>query len=286
MITAGSPSWWWPRLQLQQWMQSGAASPYRRTVALSTWWLPCVFVPLVASLTGRDAANLTLDFILSLDVPLALALATATALDARHVESHVSDDEWLWPRAFQPARMRWLSRLHWLRMARWPVGLVLATLLLQVRAATDTQAVAELLLMALLGFACGSCFAWVLHTPQRTINRKATRPRATRGFAALSWVALHESRDRFNLRRANVLAVPVLLAAPAGVLAGDVAKALALWLPLLFAVTACQEAVRCHQWLTTWLRTARTQWMLAWWVWRYVLLGLITLSALLWIGLR
>jgi hypothetical protein len=286
MITAGEPSWWWVRMQFQQWMQSGAAAPARRTVAMLAWWLPWVAIPLLMSLSGHAAADFTFDFLLSLDVPLALALSAATVLDAMNIESHAAADDWLWPHAFRPVRLRWLSRLRWLRLARWPAGLAIAALLLQFSAAVEPQALIELLLMALLGLACGACFAWVLRKPDPSVNRNDVRPRHTRGLAALSWVALHESRDRFNLRRASVFAVPVLLAAPVGALAGDVAKALALWLPLLFAATVCQQAVRCHQWMATWLRTARTQWLLAWWVWRHVMLGIAAIAALLWMATR
>ncbi len=82
-----------------------------------------------------------------------------------------------------------------------------------------------------------------------------------------------------------LLAVPALLAAPLGAPAGLVAKMLALWLPLLFVLIICREAVQVHGVLRSWLGVTRqSKLWLTYWVWRLVALGIaaIAMIGILW----
>jgi hypothetical protein len=269
--------WWW-RLQLLGWTRATKDRPARRGAALLLWWLPCVVVPAITSLDGA-ASSKALGLLLSVDVPLTLLAAVGVLLDALRTASRRGAEDWLWPRAFQPARVRWLARMRWLVAIRWPAGLVLATLLLASGTTPEPGAVGELVLMASLALIVGGAVIWAFrHSGTETQNRPATSPRTTQGMAALSWVPLLESRERFDLRRMTILSVPILLAAPAGVLAIEVAGALAIFLPAMFIVVVCQECVRTQACLHRWLPTfARSRVKTAYWVWRYVAPGIAAL---------
>jgi hypothetical protein len=275
---------WWYRLHFWQWNQAGRARPLGRAVALLAWWLPCVIAPLVFMLAGTPYSSAVLNFLLSLDVPLTLVLAGATALDALGVESRAGSEDWLWPRDSRPVQLRWMSLQRWLFVVRWPAGLAIAASVLSSGNSSPPESLAEMLLMALLGFVCGSCFAWAMQRPAPSQQQPAGIHRL-HGVHALSWVAIRDARDRFDLRRAMVLAVPALLAAPLGAPAGLVAKMLALWLPLLFVLIVCREAAQVHGVLRRWLGvTLQSKLWLSYWVWRLVALGVaaIVMIGILW----
>jgi hypothetical protein len=274
-------TFWWYRLHFWQWMQAGRVRPLDRAVALLAWWLPCIIAPLVLILASTSYSSAVLNFLLSLDVPLTLVLAGATAVDALGVESRAGSEDWLWPREFRPALLRWMSLQRWLLVVRWPAGLVIAATVLASGAASP-GAYTEMLLMALLGLVCGSSFAWAMQRPAPSQQRPAGIYRL-QGVPALSWVAIRDARDRFDLRRAMVLAVPALLAAPLGAPAGMVARMLALWLPLLFVLIVCREAAQVHGVLRRWLGvTIHSKLWLTYWVWRFVAMGI---AALVMIGI-
>jgi hypothetical protein len=276
-------TFWWYRLHFWQWIQAGRARPLDRAVALLAWWLPCVIAPLVLILAGTPYSSAVLNFLLSLDVPLTLLLAGATAMDALGVESRAGSADWLWPRESRPAQLRWMSLQRWLIVVRWPAGLAIAASVLASGAASQGS-LSEMLLMALLGFVCGSSFAWAMQRPAPSQQLPAGIYRL-QGVSALSWVAIRDARDRFDLRRAMVLAVPALLAAPLGAPAGMVARMLALWLPLLFVLIVCREAAQVHGVLRRWLGvTLQSKLWLIYWVWRFVALGIaaIGMIGILW----
>jgi hypothetical protein len=279
-------AWWW-RLQVLRWMHSGDTRPLHRVATLLAWWLPCVLIPLAARLAGSKSSAAGLDFLLSLDVPLVLVVATLTALDAFRADSLASAEDWLWPRAFRPSRLRWLSRLRWSLIMRWPAGLAMAGVVLASGASAAPEQLAELLMMALLGLVPGSLFAWAIRRSSSSVENRPGALRRARGMNALSWVALRETRERFHLRRMMILSIPVLLAAPMGALATDVMQLLALWIPLLFLATVCRETTRTQDSMQRWLRASgRMQLRLAWWAWRHIVLGVAAAVALylLWKG--
>jgi hypothetical protein len=268
---------WWYRLHFWQWIQAGRANPMRWAVALLAWWLPCVIAPLILLLAGPAISLAALNFLLSLDVPLTLMLAGATTLDALGVESRAASEDWIWPRAFRQVHLRWMSRQRWLYVVRWPAGLVIAASLLASGAASSPESLSELRMMALLGLVCGSAFAWAMQRPATPKQRPAKIHRL-HGVAALSWIALRDARERFDLRRAALLAVPALLAAPLGAPAGEVVKMLALWLPFLFVLIVMREATHVHGALRRWLSgTLKSGMWLTWWVWRYIVLAVAVL---------
>jgi hypothetical protein len=274
-----SSGWYW-RLQRWQWLAAGRAMPRRRALALASWWLPCVIAPLALLLSGANASAAGADFLLSLDVPLTLALAGLTVRDTLGAAAKAGREDWLWPRSFRPAQLRWLSRLRWLIVGRWPAGLGIAAALLAAGAGARRDFPAELLLMALLALLSGASLAWAL--PRASAQpRRLAAPRRARGLPALSWVALHEARERFVPRRAAVFAIPALLAAPAGASAGDAARMLLLWLPLVFIVLVCREAASADHAVQRWLQAPRgLRLRLRWWVWRHVTLGVAAILAL------
>jgi hypothetical protein len=276
-----SPGWWWWRLQILQWINSGRLTPTRRITALLGWWLPVVIMPLALLIAGAELSTAGLEFLLSLDVPLTLVISAVTALEALRIDARSTRDDWLWPRAFRPMQVRWLARLRWLLVARWPAGLTLAAALLSVGANAPSAQFSELLLMAMLGLAVGSCFAWTMQRQSASPAHRPVHPRRTRGMASLSWVAWHETRERFSLQRVTVLAIPALLAAPLGAMFSDAAKPLLIWLPLLFCVALCQSAMSTQITLQQWLQaTGQNRLHLIWWIWRYLALGIFMIAGL------
>lgn len=277
---------WWYKLQFWQWIQAGRVRPFRQVMAVLIWWLPCVIAPLFLVSAGGPWSLNALDFLLSLDVPLTLALAGATAVDALAVEARAGDEDWIWPREFISPKLRWISRQRWLFVARWPAGFAIAASLLASNTSLPPGSLAETLVMALLGFVGGSSFAWAMQ--KRADPSPLHLPKAARlqGVAAISWLAIRDARERFDLRRASLLAIPALLAAPLGAPAGEVVKMLALWLPFLFVLIVLREATQVHAALRRWLsRTLRSRLWLTYWVWRYIVLGvaaLVTLGILWW----
>jgi hypothetical protein len=272
--------WWW-RLQLLQWVHAAKAQPLRRTTTLLAWWLPWVLIPVALNIAGPSSAEAGLSFLLSLDVPLTLMLAAATVLETLGIESRARAEGWLWPPAFRPAGLRWISRLRWLLAARWPAGLALAGLLLACGTHAEPDAIAELMLMALFGIAAGAILVWTLRTRSTAAKRTSAGFLPGRGMSTLSWVAFNEARTHFDLRRGLLLAIPCLLAVPLGALASDAARMLAVWLPMLFVLIACREAGRIQQSLRQWLRaTPRMQLRLVWSVWRFIALGIAVTAAL------
>lgn len=281
------PLRWWLRMHVLQWMHSASARPAHASAMLMAWWLPCILAPSFAAVSGSSIADSWLHFVLSLDVPLALVVAALTVQDALGIASGRTSEQWLWPHAFRPTSYRWVSRLRWLRMARWPAGLALGSSILAARATEQPEELFELCLMALLGLISGTCLMWAMAGAKSESRMQGKRARRGRGLSALSWAPLHEARDRFELRRISVLAIPALLAAPVGALAVDAAKLLTVWLLLLAVSMVHREARNIQSALHSWLRVSgRIRFTLALRVWRYVVAGLIAIVALflLWPG--
>lgn len=272
--------WWW-RLQLLQWMHTARERPLRRVATLLAWWLPWVLIPMALILSGTAAAEAGFSFLLSLDVPLTLMLAAATVLETLGIATRARAEEWLWPPAFRPASLRWISSLRWLPAVRWPAGLAIAGLLLAHSAHAEADAVTELMLMAFFGIAAGVLLVWTLRTRSATTSRASAGFLPGRGMGTLSWVAFNEARAHFDLRRTLLLAIPAMLAAPMGALASDAARMVAVWLPLLFVVIVGREASRIQHSLQRWLRaTSRVQLQLIWAVWRYIAVGVALAAAI------
>jgi hypothetical protein len=275
-----SSGWYW-RLQLWQWLAAARAGPVRTAVALTTWWLPCVLAPLVLLLSDAKASAAGAEFLLSLDVPLTLVLAGLTVRDTLAAAARAGREDWLWPRSFRPARLRWLSRLRWLVVGRWPAGLGIAATLLAAGAGARREFPAELLLMSLLALLSGASLAWALPRTAAQSRCRTASPRRARGLSALSWVALHEARERFAPRGVAVFAIPALLAAPAGASASVATRMLCLWLPLVFIVLVCREAASADHAVRRWLQPPRSlRLRLSWWIWRHVTLGIAAILAL------
>ncbi len=271
---------WWMRLPLLRARCAAADRPLPATFAVFGWWVICLVAPLALVLTRVDTTPV-LGFLLSIDVPFALLLATGVVLDALRADALSGAEDWLWPRAFRPARIRWRARLRWLRLVRWPAGLTFVAMLLSGGTSSGARAEAELLLMAAIALATGLALVWAMRQHRAGTQRASTTsPRRARGMAALSWAAWHETRDRFSLRHMASLAVPVLLAAPMGVMAGNVAAMLMAYLPVVFLVAVCQESRRVQVATRHWLATApMPPRVLTFHIWRHVLLSLALVAA-------
>jgi hypothetical protein len=239
-----------------------------------SWWAPAVILPVALSIDD-DAAASSLLFVLSLDVPLTLALAIGVTIDAIRAGANADAERWLGVPAYRPAAVRWLMRLHWLLVMRWPAALALSTALLS-RAANVP--VAELYLMAVLALAVGMMFLWMRVQGSAVPQHYIVRPRASQGMAALSWAPLHEARDALGTRRMSRLLLPAMLAAPMGALAGDVLVMLLGYSAMVFAVAICNEALRAQSKVQLWLMgTAQSPRRIAYWIWRYLIVGLVAI---------
>ena len=271
---------WWYRYHFWQWLQAGRSRPLKRAAALLAWWLPCFFAPLFLLFAHRSFVSPALDHLLSLDVPLTLALTGATALDAMGVNSRNDAESWLWPRAFRPVSLRWMAHQRGIRILRWPAGFAMFVTLLASGYSYPPALVAELLLMAVIGLIAGSSIAWTLHG-QASQKPRPVETHQLQGVTALSRVSLREAGERFNLRRAMILAIPALLAAPLGAPAVQVAGMVAIWLPLLFAVIVCRETAQVHRMIFLWLRgTIQSRLRLTYWIWRNLAWGIAALAVL------
>jgi hypothetical protein len=277
---------WWSRLQFLKWADAWKRRPAPRAAAWLLWWAPCVLLPATLAPQGRGA-HFASAWLLSIDVPLALLLAGCVTLDSSSMAAQPAPQQWLWPRGFDPALVRWMARLRWLHVLRWPAGLVIAALLLRTSAAVGAEH-DELFLIALLAGLLGLATTWVLvHNRARGVI--ISRPRRAVGMAALSWSALHDLREHFDLRRVMVLSIPVLLSAPMGALASEVAGMLAWYLPTVFIALLCRESTRVQSVIRRWLPTGKVPPLrLTYWIWRHVALGITALCglALLWSAQR
>ena len=266
-----SSGWWW-RLQYARWLDGFRQQPLRRGLVWALWLGAFVLTPLLG---GSDAvrAGATLKQLLSFDVPLTLALAAGVFVDALAVRARAGAEDWLWHRDHRPAAVRRLARLRWLLVLRWPVGLWLAIAWLAGRSAPMPQ-LAELLVMPALALIVGLVFIWALRSSVAVGNPPAdTRPRRVQGLAALAWAPLHETRAQLHPRFVVRLAIPVLLAAPAGAMVDQVLGMLVLVFPLFLVALLAQQAGQVSRGTARWLDAGvRLRWRIFWSSWRYVLL--------------
>lgn len=272
------PGWW---LKLQGWQAVNAlrARPLRTLAMTSLWLVPGVLLPAICAFGGAALAGRALSVVLSIDIPLTLALASLVALDGLRARADATSCHWLHG-ALGPARverMRTLAAL--LRAGRGPAVLSSAALLLGLGSRNFTG-MRELLLMAALACVAGGTLWWLLATRREPVARPVSATASTGGLASLSRIPLREAGRQFDMRRATLIAVPVMLAAPMGSTAGGVGMALAGWLPLTFVALCCREAATVHRVMHAWQGHRVPAWRLMMLVWRYValLLALVLLA--------
>lgn len=255
----------------------------RRTVALLLWWTPWILLPLASWFSPSLAIAVT-TFLLGIDVPLTLLLAVVTAALAARARDNAQLDDWLGPARFQPWTLRWLQCMRRVMAARWPLGLAIAALLLRVGLPEPLRLTAppELALMGALALGCGLGFAWVSGSWRARHGTGVQRARRGAGMAALSWAPLHEARSGLAFRRLSVLALPALLAAPAGAQLHQAMEVLLVFLAAAAVATLVREARLVQTFTRRWLRDApMSSRAIAWWSWRFVAAGLVALVALL-----
>jgi hypothetical protein len=280
--------WWWLRLESWTWINAWRARPVRGTLLLSLWLLPVVVLPVALDIGGEGRAAAALDWVLSLDVPLALGLAAQVGSAVVALASRADTESWIAPVNRRGAAGRALFVLRLLHAARWSSGLALAVLLLSIDGGDSAAQVRELLSIdgfALLG---GATFAWVLLSGRHVAPRKPVGGTATgSGLSALSWVPLREAGRVLNQRRLAMLAIPVLLAAPMGSDAQQILRALVAWTVGLYVFNWMRQAGHATGTLHRWMPGMRVQPIrLKWYVWRYVLFASLAGAAALWLGWR
>lgn len=263
---------WWLRLNGRE--QAGHLPIARALLGFRRlgWWGGCVVLPSILHFNAAASAT-ALDLLLSVDVPLTLALAAGVTLRARSIAGRRNSTRWLWPRALEPQRVRWLFRLRWMGLLQWPAGLAWAALLLSSGAHHGYDGAAELLLSGLVGLGVGVAAALAVgqrSSAPRGESRGTATSRAL-GMAALPRTPFREVRDYLDLRRLMMVAAPVMLAVPVGASAGDVAAALLLWLPLAWLVLVIREAIGVDRRMRRWLVGARiSNAAISFHIWRHV----------------
>jgi len=280
--------WWWLRLQLWQWLNAWRVQPLRRTVFPLCWFVAAMAVPAGISLAGPAPARAVLEWILSIDIPLALLVAVQVGSAAVGLASRRDMESWISAQPGRAAVDRMLRMLRWWPVARWPAGLAFAALILAWGDAQSTQGLVELLLLPLLGGTCGALFAWNVMAGSRVADDPASRATSrVSGWTMLSRIPFQQTSRRLPARRVAFLATPVMLAAPMGSLVQQIAGAIAAWVLLLYVSTWMREASRTVVTLRRWMPHSRLAPLrLYWLVWRYVILAALLSIAALWVGGR
>lgn len=279
-----APRWWW-QLRWLAWLDGARRQPLRHVVPLAAWWLCWIVIPLIG-LANAEFAAATMRFLASLDVPLTLLLAFGVTADVRRFDIAAGRDAWLWPPSFRPPRVRWLLRLEWLMVARWPFGLAIAGMLLTIGASSFGRGEeTELWMMAALALITALLVLWIRQgAGARDRSVASARVRRARGLAALSWAGIHEAADRLHLRRLAMLCMPILLAAPMGADAAQVAGLVAWFLGAVFIAQVLGECLRIQTDVQRWLPgAAMSPLALGVRVWRIVALGVLVLLTAWWL---
>ena len=222
------------------------------------------------TLANTQAAAAAAQWLLSIDIPLMLLLSGLVCSSILARSARRGEHRWLAP-AIDSRAARWLLvTLGILGSLRWPLALALASVLL-VAGEESSRHLQELLLMSLGGSLLGAALAAMLHRSREAAEGDGGVPARGRGLAALSWAPLQEAWRQMHLRRLALLSMPLLLAAPMGTPAGEVAAALAAWIPMLFLITSAREAARTVEVAGRWLPlNVLGSLHLRWWAWRYV----------------
>lgn len=279
--------WWWLRLQLWQWLNAWRAQPVRRTLSPLSWLLAAIVVPAGVALSGAAHSRALLQWVLSLDIPLTLLLAAQVGAAAVAQASGADPESWISPRPRRGSFDRVLQSLRWLHVARWPVALAMAALILAWGDAQSTRSLAELVLLSFFGLTCGALFAWNLGSPKVADGPVPSEHSRASGLAVLSSVPFRQASRQLNRRRVLLLTAPVMLAAPMGSLVQHIAAAMGAWVLLLYVSTWMREARRTVEALRKWLhRSGLAPWRLQWLVWRYVIPAALLSVAVLWFGWR
>jgi hypothetical protein len=280
--------WWWLRLQVWQWLNAWRVQPARRAVSPLAWFLGAIVVPAGISLGGTAQRQAALEWILSLDIPLALLLAVQVGSTAVALASRANMESWISPRLRRGLLNRVLRMVRWLRAVRWAVGLVMAASILAWGDGRFSQSLAELLLLSFLGVAGGALFAWnVIGRPKIVDGSAPRRLSRVRGWSVLSAVPFQQTSRQLDARRVAFLTAPVMLAAPMGSLVQQIAAVMAAWVLLLYVSTWMREASRTVVALRRWMpRSGVAPLRLHWLVWRYVILAALSSLAVLWVGWR
>jgi hypothetical protein len=280
--------WWWLRLQLWQWINAWRVQPVRSTLSPLCWVLVAIAVPASISMAGAVQSRAALEWVLSMDIPLALLLAIQVGSTTVARASRGNAESWISPRSRQGACGRIVRTVRWLHVLRWSLGLAIAALLLARGDARSTQNLIELLLLLLLGVTCGVLFAWNLIVRQRPAKEPARRGIAgVHGLSMLSRVPFQQAARQLDARRVVLLMAPVMLAAPMGSLVQQVAGAMAVWVLLLYVSAWMREARHTVSALARWMpRSGLAPMRLYWLVWRYVILATLLAAAALLAGWR
>lgn len=269
---------WWLQLLLLQWINAWRLRPVRFTLKLLLWIVPVVVAPLCLVLANRSGA--ALEWLLSLDIPLAMAMAAQSGSAITALRNRPDTESWVMAEERRGVAGRLLLLARLLHAVRWPVGMVVAVTLLSLGGEGERTEFSELLVIASAALILGAVLAWALASGLRTASSSAvTGASRANGLAALSWAPLHEARRQLNLRRLALLAVPVMLLAPMGTPAQHVLQGILAWVPLLFLLGFIREAARNSAAIRRWLPLVPAR--LHWWIWRHVaLVTLLAISAL------
>jgi hypothetical protein len=271
--------WWQLRNEWQ-------CHPTRTIFRLAAWLAVSFVVPGAIRASSTALAANILATILSFDVFLALGTAgVVCGLLLPRVAHAIKADADQWVIA-APYRRRWL----WLniadpviRVALWPVAVLLGITVLGVGMEGARADVSEILFLAGFGTLAGGLLSLIL-AGKRTTRTDKPYPfsASVHGLGHLSWQPVVKLLDSFDLRRMMLVSIPVLLAAPLGALAVDVAKVLVVWLigvALVMLVTSVFSVVSdTRHWLPPQLLPGTA---LAWRVLKHLAITLLLIVAAL-----
>lgn len=260
---------WWLRLLLLQWTNAWRSRPVLRSLILLLWLAPVVLLPALLVAAGHAAA--AREWLLSLDVPLALMLASHAGAAVAALRTGADAEAWVMPAGRRGVAGRLLGGARLLHALRWPLGLLLASGILMLGAPAASHQMRELAAMVCMALLLGALIAWLMTAGPRASSSAAPAASRARGLAALSWVPFQETRRQLSVRRLSMLAMPVLLSAPMGARALQILLVLLALLPLVHLLGWYREGVRASAAIRRWLPFAPVRLHAR--LWRHVLLA-------------
>jgi hypothetical protein len=260
--------------------------PVCRTLGLLLWFLPAFTLPLAIALFARESAAAALQWLLSLDLPLFLLLTTLICRETISRAARKTEYRWLAPATQSRPVRSMLAAAGLMHATRWPAALLLAGSLLASGSGNNRAALVELLWLCAAAPVMGAALGRLLmRRPGGAAEEPRRRATRVHGLAVLSYVPLWETRRQVDPRQLALIAMPVLLAAPMGVVAGKVAMALAAWIPLAYAEAAMREAGRTVAAIRRWMpQSALQPLQLQWFVRRLVAVAWLAGGIALWAG--
>jgi hypothetical protein len=162
---------------------------------------------------------------------------------------------------------------------------LLAGSLLAIGSRNDGAALMELLWLCAAATIMGAALGRLLLRRSGAADEPRRRATRVHGLAVLSYVPLWETRRQLDPRRLALIAMPVLLAAPMGAVAGKVAMVLAVWIPLAYGEAAMREAGRTVAAIRRWMPLSALQPLqLQWFARRLVAVAWLAGGITLWAG--